>query len=135
MSTRLSRRQLAQYAADELMAGVSTEKIARQLAAVLANSKRAHESELLARDIAWELERRGKIASANITSVTPLSESLRNNLAIFIKDAAKVDEVNLQETIDKSVLGGVKIETAIHSWDKTVATKLRNIREASNATH
>jgi F0F1-type ATP synthase delta subunit len=129
MSTRLSRRQLAQYAADELMAGVSTEKIARQLAAVLANSKRAHESELLARDIAWELERRGKIASANITSVTPLSESLRNNLAIFIKDAAKVDEVNLQETIDKSVLGGVKIETAIHSWDKTVATKLRNIRE------
>jgi F0F1-type ATP synthase delta subunit len=130
MSTRISRRQLAQYAADELLAGVSSEKIARQLAAVLANSKRAHESELLARDIAWELERRGKVASANITSVTPLSESLRKNLAIFIKDAANVDEVNLQETIDKSVLGGVKIETAIHSWDKTVATKLRNIREA-----
>jgi hypothetical protein len=35
MSVRLSRRQLAEYAASELMAGVSSETIARQLAAVL----------------------------------------------------------------------------------------------------
>jgi F0F1-type ATP synthase delta subunit len=130
MSVRLSRRQLAEYAASELMAGVSSETIARQLAAVLTATKRAHESELLTRDIAWELENRGAVANADITSATPLSESLRNDLAKFIKQAANVDTVQLQENVDRSVLGGVKIETAIHSWDKTVATKLNNIREA-----
>jgi F0F1-type ATP synthase delta subunit len=130
MSVRLSRRQLAKYAANELLKGAPAEKIARQLAAVLAEEKRTNEAELLARDVAWELERRGKIANANITSATPLSESLREELAKFIKETAKVDEVNLQENIDKSVLGGLKIETAIHSWDKTVSKKLADIREA-----
>jgi F0F1-type ATP synthase delta subunit len=128
--THISRRQLAEYAANELLAGISSEKIARQLGAVLAETKRAHEAELLVRDIAWELERRGKVASANVTSATPLSELLRAELEKFIKVSAEVDEVNLQENIDKSVIGGLKIETAVHSWDKTIATKLRNIREA-----
>jgi F0F1-type ATP synthase delta subunit len=128
--THLSRRQLAEYAANQWMAGTSARNITRQLAAVLVASKRAHESELLVRDIAWELERRGEVASASITSATPLSETLRKDLAKFIKQAAKVDRVSIQETTDKSVIGGVKIETAIHSWDKTVATKLKNIREA-----
>jgi F0F1-type ATP synthase delta subunit len=130
MSMHLSRRQLADYAANQLLDGAGSEKIARQLAAVLTETKRTHEAELLSKDIAWELERRGKVASANITSATPLSETLRSELTKFIKDTANVDEVNLQENIDKSVLGGLKIETAIHSWNKTVATKLRNIREA-----
>jgi F0F1-type ATP synthase delta subunit len=130
MSVRLSRRQLAKYAANELLKGALAEKLARQLGAVLVEAKRTNEAELLARDVAWELERRGKIANANITSATPLSESLREELAKFIKETAKVDEVNLQENIDKSVLGGLKIETAIHSWDKTVSKKLADIREA-----
>jgi hypothetical protein len=56
MSVRLSRRQLAKYAANELLKGAPAEKIARQLAAVLAEEKRTNEAELLARDVAWELE-------------------------------------------------------------------------------
>jgi F-type H+-transporting ATPase subunit delta len=127
--TRLSRRQLATYGADQILAGESTQKVSARLAAVLSETKRTNDAELLARDIAWELETRGKLASANITSASQLTDELRSELANFIKSTAKVDKVSLQENIDKSVLGGVRIETAVHSWDKTVAKKLRNIRE------
>jgi F0F1-type ATP synthase delta subunit len=128
--THLSRRQLAGYAANALLDGVPSQKISAQLAAVLKETKRTNESGFLMQDIARELEIRGKVANATITSATPLSDSLREELAGFIKNAANVDEVTLQENTDKTVIGGIKIETAIHSWDKTVAKKLRNIREA-----
>jgi F-type H+-transporting ATPase subunit delta len=127
--THLSRRQLAEYAANALLDGVSSKKISAQLAAVLKETKRTNESGLLMQDIARELEIRGKVANATITSATPLSDSLREELAGFIKNAANVDKVTLQENTDKTVIGGIKIETAIHAWDKTVAKKLRNIRE------
>jgi F0F1-type ATP synthase delta subunit len=130
MSHSLSRRQLAEYAATQLLKGANTKEVAARLAAVLKETKRVHEAELLARDIAWELETRGKIATANVTSASPLSESLRADIIEFIKNAGKTNEVSLEENIDKSVLGGVKIETAVHLWDKTLSTKLRNIREA-----
>jgi len=128
--THLSRRQLAEYAATQLLGGMSPKQLSAQLAAVLSESKRTHELELLIRDVAWELETRGKMADATVTSATPLTASLRLELTKFIKSAAKVDEVALQEKVDKSVIGGTKIETAVHSWDKTVAAKLRSIREA-----
>jgi F0F1-type ATP synthase delta subunit len=130
VSDALSRRQLASYGADQILAGISTVKVAKQLAAVLSESRRTKEAELLSRDIAYELETRGKVASANIVTATQISDEIRVQITKFIKEAAKVDEVGLQENIDKSVLGGVKIETAVHAWDKTLAAKLRNIREA-----
>jgi F0F1-type ATP synthase delta subunit len=130
MSQTLSRRQLAQYAADELLKGVGSAAVASKLAAVLKESHRTQDVELLARDISWELETRGKAVSAQVTSANALSDSLKQDIIGFIKNATKTDKVSLEESVDKSVLGGIKIETAVHLWDKTVATKLRNIREA-----
>lgn len=127
---KISRRQLAEYAADQLLTGESARKIAASLAAVLVESKRASEVDLLLQDIAWELEVRGKVANANITSANALTDTLRKELTQFIKKATKVEQVNLDENIDKSVIGGVRIETATHAWDKTIATKLMQIREA-----
>jgi F0F1-type ATP synthase delta subunit len=126
----ISRRQLAIYAADQLAAGDPPKNVAAQLAAVLKETKRMHESELLARDVALELEHRGQLAQAYITSATPLPDEIRNQLIKFIKSAAAVNEVSVEENVDKSVIGGVKIETAVHSWDKTISRQLTNIREA-----
>ncbi len=100
------------------------------LAAVLKESRRTNEAELLTRDIALELEQRGNHAEALVTSATPLSDELRKQLTRFIKSKAKVSDVSIEENIDKSVIGGVKIETAVHSWDKTIARQLTNLKEA-----
>jgi F0F1-type ATP synthase delta subunit len=105
MSSALSRRQLAEYASDQILAGQPIEKISARLAAVLCETKRTKEAELLARDIAYELETRGKVANANITSASNISDELRDQIIKFIKETAKVDKVTLDENVDKSVLG------------------------------
>lgn len=128
--TNLSRRELARWAADQLVSGSKTAAITKELAAVLIASRRQNQAELLAYDITWELEQRGKLANARVTSATALSESLKKDLKKFIKSAAKVDEVIIDEDIDRSVIGGVRIDTASHSWDYTIKRELRDIQEA-----
>ncbi len=127
--TKLSRRQLAVYGADQLLTNKSPHQVAKELASVLVNSRRQNQAELLADDIGWELERRGQVANANITSARALSEALLKQISTHIKQAAKVRSVIINQNIDKSVIGGVRIETAAHSWDKTLRRKLTDIRE------
>jgi F0F1-type ATP synthase delta subunit len=126
----ISRRRLARYGADELLAGKSPRQVAKQLAAVMVLTKREKQIDLLAADIAWELESRGKFATAMVTTASPLSDRLRREIISFIKKAAKVDDAILQEQVDRTVLGGVRIETEAHSWDKTARKRLMDIREA-----
>ncbi len=125
---KVSRRELAHYAADQLLSDVSGSKVAKQLAAVLVSSQRADEAELLANDIAWELESRGKFTAAKVTSAHSLSPSLRKQLLAAVKQATAVEAVELEEFTDSAVLGGLRVETAVHSWDETVARRLNDLR-------
>ncbi len=126
----ISRRALARYAADQLLGSSESKDLARQLAAVLIATRKTGQADLLISDISWELEARGKSANATVTSATELSEKLRTQIKAFIKKSAKVEDLSLEERIDESVIGGVRIETAAHSWDKTIANQLNNLREA-----
>jgi F0F1-type ATP synthase delta subunit len=127
---KLSRRQLAVYGADQLLGNQTVDDVAAELAAVLVASRRQNQAELLASDIAWELEARGQVANAQVTSARSLSDNLRKQIINHVKHAAKVKRVIIDETIDQSVIGGVRIDTAAHSWDKTIKRKLTDIREA-----
>lgn len=129
MSVRVSRRALARYGADQLLAGVPASALARHLAAVLMNSQRQKEVDLLLADINYELQRRGRLAVITITVVHKLSASLRSEIISLIKETAKVEQVTLTEQIDKSIIGGLRIETATRTWDKTVAKQLNKLRE------
>ena len=125
----LSRRQLAGYAADRLLDKARPSKVAQELAAILIASRRQNQAELLAEDIGWELERRGQAANAAVVSARGLSEQLRKDITAHIKKAAGVKQVIINEAVDPSVLGGVRIDTAAHSWDKTLRRKLTDIKE------
>lgn len=125
----LSRRQLAGYAADQLLDKVAPAKLARELAAILIVSRRQSQAELLADDIGWELERRGQAANAQVISARSLSEQIRKDITAHVKKAAQVKEVIINQAVDPSVLGGIRIDTAAHSWDKTLRRKLTEIKE------
>ena len=127
---KLSRRMLAVYGADQLLANKKPGLVAKELASVLVASRRQNQAELLADDIAWELEQRGQVANAKVVSARALSENMRKQISAHIKKASGVGSVILNEEIDKSVIGGVRIDTAIHSWDKTLKRKLIQIQEA-----
>ncbi len=127
---KLSRRQLAHYATDQLLARKSPAYIAVRLAAALAQNARPKEADLLMDDIYAELENRGELAKVTLTSATTLSVELHKSLAAVIAKAAKVKNVVFNQQIDQSVIGGFRAETAVHNWDKTVATELAKLKEA-----
>jgi len=125
----VSRRQLAAYAAQQLLDGRGFKSLSKELAAVLINSKRVNQAELLADDIAYELESSGQAANATVTSAHDIGEQLRKQISAFIKQSAGVNDVIINQKIDESLIGGVRIDTAAHSWDKTLRRKLTEIQE------
>ena len=128
MPTVISRRALARYAVDQLVAGNKTQTISKQLASALITSNRAKDYDLLLSDIAEELENRGLLAQATLTTATELNANFKKQLSAHLKKAAKVDSLIINEQIDKTVIGGFKLTTANHSWDKTIARKLADIK-------
>ena len=124
----ISRRSLARYGADQLLAGAPARIVAKHLAAVLIDSGRQKEAELLLADINYELQKSGRLATATVTTARVMSASLRGAMASSIKKASKVEAVILHEQIDASVIGGMRIETAERTWDKTIATQVSKLR-------
>ena len=126
-----SRRQLAKFAVDEMAKKSSISDISIHIAAVLILSGRKKEIELLIADIEQQLEDRGLLVRARITSAFPLSEELNQEISSQLKKLADVEEVVLVSLIDRGVLGGIKIETTNRTWDKTIKRQLNSIKEVS----
>ena len=124
-----SRRQLAKYAVDGIIAKQPMSALSSHLAAALIGNKRQKEIELLLRDIDQELEERGLLARAQLTSAYPLSSKLRQEISAKLKKMTGVKNVVLQEQIDKSAISGFRLETASRSWDKTLARTLAGLKE------
>jgi F0F1-type ATP synthase delta subunit len=57
------------------------------------------------------------------------AEQLEQALIGQIKKATGAKDVVLEKRIDKSVLGGVRVETASRVWDATVSRKLSELKE------
>ena len=126
---KISRRSLASYAAGQLLLGKPVKNVAKHLAAILVESGRDSELEFLIGDVAWELERRQALAIGRVTSARPLTRQLEAALKAAVKEITRAREVLLTNKIDKSVLGGLKVETAGRVWDETLSRKLANLRE------
>lgn len=125
---KISRRSLARYGADQLLAGTSARAVAKHLAAVLVDSTRQKEAPLLLADINYELQSRGRLAATTVTTANELSASLRSEVTALVKKSTKAQQVLLSEQVDKSIIGGIRIETAERTWDKTVFSQLNRLR-------
>ncbi len=128
MTLAISRRQLADYVIDRLLTQRARDQLSKNVAAALIATKNKKETELLMDDIARELENRGLIAHVKVTTATPLTDKLRRQLKAQLQKAASVKNVILEEEIDKAIIGGIRIETANHTWDKTIARRLADIK-------
>ena len=122
MPGRISRRKLAEYVAEKLVKGDS-KKALSELAAFLVDTRRTDEVDLLVRDIEQELADRG-VMIADITTAHPLSESLKAD----IKKMVGGKTLQVRETIDKSVLGGVRIDIPGKRFDRTIRRKLTALK-------
>ena len=123
MPTRLSRRKLAAYAAEKIIAGTSKKKVLQEVAAYLVDTGRTREAELLVRDIEHELADRGVVV-ASVVTAHPLTASMRSE----INNLTGAKNVQLRETVDPAVLGGIQIDLPGKRFDGTIRHKLNALR-------
>ena|SRR5690349_9281054 len=123
MAVRLSRRKLAAYAADKLQAGASVSESLKEIAAYLIDTRRTRELELLVRDIEDALATRGTVV-ADVTTAHALTAELKTAISKLVGSK----NLQLRETIDASVLGGVRIDIPGKRFDGTMRHTLTALR-------
>jgi F0F1-type ATP synthase delta subunit len=123
MAVRLSRRKMAMYVADKLVAGHPTRDALKEVAAYLLTSGRTREQELLVRDIEEEMAARGVVV-ADVTSAHPLNASV----AAEIKAMTGAKTVQLRQSVDETLLGGIRIDVPGKRFDGTIRHKLNALR-------
>jgi F0F1-type ATP synthase delta subunit len=125
MASRVSRRKIAAYCAERLIAGDST--VAEQLAAYLVDERRTREIDLVVRDIESALESRG-VMVADVASATKLSSDAKQAIETFLASVNDSKTVHLRETLDANLLGGIKINTPDAELDATIRRKLTTLK-------
>lgn len=123
MAVRLSRRKIAAYVADKLVAGTPVNKVLREVAAYLQDSGRTREQELLVRDIEDEMAARG-IVVADVASAYPLDDSIKEK----IKAMTGAKTVQVRQSVDESLLGGIRVDVPGKRFDGTIRHKLNALK-------
>ena len=125
MAERLSRRKIANYVADNVSKGVAVDKVIAEVAAYLVDSRRTRELQLVVRAIEDELAARGEVI-ANVTTARALDDSLKQ----AVESVVGAKTIHLRESVDVSVIGGVKIDLPGATLDATIKRKLLALRQA-----
>ena len=121
MMIRLSRRKLARYTAERILAGDNS--IINELAALIVEERREREIDLLVLDIEEQLASRGLVV-ATVESAVPLSETLRQSVISFLGS----NKMRLREVVKPELIGGVRIASPTQEFDGTVAKKLYELK-------
>ena len=124
---KLSNRRLARGFVEQIVDGRSPKTVISQLAAVIVESKRVGELDLILNDISSEFEKQSSVTNANVYSAHDLTTALRVDIAKLIKQTTGAKEVNIIETVEPSLLGGVRIETPDREIDLSVKNKLKSM--------
>ena len=125
MKTKLSRRKIASYVAEQSLSGTSLAVLLSEVAAYMIETKTTRQALLMARDIEDALAVRGTVV-ATVTTARPLVDELRSQIERMIG----ASDVHMREKLDPSIIGGVLIETPNHRLDATIRQKLSVLRQA-----
>jgi F-type H+-transporting ATPase subunit delta len=126
---KLARRKVARFALDEIGRGTQPKKVASALAAELVETKRINEAKLLISDIAELAENDGQSAQVVVSSAHELKNRQLEEIGDILKKQLGVSSVVVENRVDKNLIGGLKIDTATRSIDKSVARQLNIIKE------
>jgi F0F1-type ATP synthase delta subunit len=127
MAVRLSRRKIAIHYATSLVEGLDVKQLTKELAAYLVESKRTKELPLIISDIEHQLGLMG-VVSAKVTSAHILDDIAKKALIDLVRDKTGARQVNLKESLDPKVLGGMKLEFTGTELDTTIARRLAKLK-------
>lgn len=124
MSTRLSRRKLADYVAGELARG--NKKAVTSLAAYLVAHRRTREARLIVRDIELRLMQTSGM-TADVVSARELPSALKKAIAQYISRRYGGLDVQLEATVDPALIGGVVVRTPDAELDASIRTRITTL--------
>lgn len=75
----------------------------------------------------WNME--NEIADANITTAKPLSSTMVKMLNKYVKNISQAKQVELSQSIDKNILGGVIIRYGDRVIDSSLKMQLSELKE------
>ena len=122
---KVSRRQLAVYAADALLAGKN--EVVEQLAAYLVETGRTNEVELLVRDIEKALSLRGAVV-AHLASAYSLGEDQKTNIEALLSKRYGAKSIAMSTAEDDSLLGGVVLQVAGEELDSSLRRNINRLK-------
>ena len=124
-----TRKMLAQALLPTINKSTDPAKLAKSIAQYLVQARRINEVDGLMRDVTSLREQSG-IIEVTVTSAFPLNQVLKRDIRMLVTKQRPDAKVIINEVIDPSVLGGVKLETSEQQLDVTVQSKLESLKRA-----
>ena len=100
-------------------------------------SRKNRESVLLAiaKEFVTQYNLYKSIQVAEISTTTPLTDSQRNQLITLVKEISGMKEVNLEEKINPSLIGGFVLKVNDRQLDESLSSKLNALRVQFSQNH
>lgn len=70
------------------------------------------------------------IVRAEVTTTVPMHDSLRKSVEAIVKNLSQRDKVEIEEKVDKDLIGGFVLQVGDKQIDASVKGKLRTLRTA-----
>lgn len=122
----VTRRVLVRTIVDQLE-NEKTADVMKRLAAYIIENKLSKQIELILADIETELSRR-RVVVADVTSARPLVDASREAILDYIRGLTGVQNPELRESVDESLLGGVVVKVAGTELNGSLKTKLQRLK-------
>jgi ATP synthase F1 delta subunit len=128
MNNKVSRRVIARTVAAKLLAEPAKRSHWLNVtAAYLIDQKMADDVDLIINDIAHELFEQSGHLLVDVTSARTLPNTVRAELTRIMRDETGATRVELVESTDPSLLGGLIARTPDAVVDASVRTKLKQL--------
>ena len=132
--SKITKQQIAEVVAELLDKGLSLSRLTRAIAAYLVAQRRTKELDAIMRDIIKFRASRG-IRETTLTSAFPLDTATRESLKeIILQYYSGTKRLIVHEQQDKSLVGGLRLETDDLRLDISVHTQLQRLTHTAKSS-
>jgi F0F1-type ATP synthase delta subunit len=128
MAQKVSRRHLAEAITAKLLSEPAKQAHWMQvLAAYLVAHDMVNDADMLINDIAHELLAQSGQLVVEVTSAEALGSAVRQELVTYLQRETDAKDVQLHESTDPALIGGLVAKTADSELDISLRTQLRQL--------
>lgn len=128
---KMPRSQIVPVVAKLTQKAGTTKRLSREIAAYLLEENRVSELDSLLRDVIAYRSAEG-IVEITAISAHELSDAMRRDIEKLVREQfPSVKQIVINQRIDKSTVGGVRLELVDRQLDLTVCSKLNRLKQVA----